>query len=86
MDLNNINFDEIKEKFLSLEKKTLIKYGSIIGSVIFVLIIYYAILNPIVKKKQYQVQDMNLKKQEIANFENDIISINKDLYCTIFLV
>ena len=79
MDLNNINFDEIKEKFLSLEKKTLIKYGSIIGSVIFVLIIYYAILNPIVKKKQYQVQDMNLKKQEIANFENDIISINKKI-------
>jgi Tfp pilus assembly protein PilO len=79
MDLNNINFDEIKEKFLSLEKKTLIKYGSIIGLVIFVLIIYYAILNPIVKKKQYQVQDMNLKKQEIANFENDIISINKKI-------
>jgi Tfp pilus assembly protein PilO len=47
--------------------------------VIFVLIIYYAILNPIVKKKQYQVQDMNLKKQEIANFENDIISINKKI-------
>ena len=79
MDLNNINFDEIKEKFLSLEKKTLIKYGSIIGLVIFFLIIYYAILNPIVKKKQYQVQDMNLKKQEIANFENDIISINKKI-------
>ncbi len=42
MDLNNINFDEIKEKFLSLEKKTLIKYGSIIGSIIFFLIIYYS--------------------------------------------
>ena len=62
MDLNNINFDEIKEKFLSLEKKTLIKYGSIIGLVIFVLIIYYAILNPIVKNKTIPSARYEFKK------------------------
>jgi large-conductance mechanosensitive channel len=50
MDLNNINFDDIKEKLLNIEKKTLIKYGSVVGAVILFLIIYYAILSPIVKK------------------------------------
>ena len=79
MDLNNINFDEIKEKILNLEKKTLIKYGSIVGSIIFFLIIYYTIVNPIVISKKAQVQEMNLKKQEIIKFENDLISISKKI-------
>ena len=48
MDLNNINLEDIKEKLLSIDKKTLIKYGSVVGAVILFLIIYYAILNPIV--------------------------------------
>ena len=64
MDLNNINFDDIKEKLLNIEKKTLIKYGSVVGAVILFLIIYYAILNPIVENKRTQLNEMNLKKQE----------------------
>jgi|TARA_B110000459_G_C16538182_1_gene460604 Tfp pilus assembly protein PilO len=79
MDLNNINFEDIKEKILNLEKKTLIKYGSIVGSIIFFLIIYYTIVNPIVISKKAQVQEMNLKKQEIIKFENDLISISKKI-------
>ena len=54
MDLNNINLEDIKEKLLSIDKKTLIKYGSVVGAVILFLIIYYAILNPIVINKRTQ--------------------------------
>ena len=79
MDLNNINLDDIKEKLLNIDKKTLIKYGSVIGAVILFLIIYYAILNPIVTNKRTQLDDMNLKNQEIIKFENDLISIKKKI-------
>ena len=79
MDLNNINLDDIKEKLLNIDKKTLIKYGSVVGAVILFLIIYYAILNPIVTNKRTQLDDMNLKKQEITKFENDLISIKKKI-------
>ena len=79
MDLNNINLDDIKEKLLNIDKKTLIKYGSVVGAVILFLIIYYAILNPIVANKRTQLDDMNLKKQEITKFENDLISIKKKI-------
>lgn len=79
MDLNNINFDDIKEKLLNIEKKTLIKYGSVVGAVILFLIIYYAILSPIVKNKRTQLNEMNLKKQEIVKFEKELISIKKKI-------
>ena len=79
MDLNNINFDDIKEKLLNIEKKTLIKYGSVVGAVILFLIIYYAILNPIVENKRTQLNEMNLKKQEIVKFEKELISIKKKI-------
>ena len=79
MDLNNINLDDIKEKLLNIDKKTLIKYGSVVGAVILFLIIYYAILNPIVTNKRTQLDDMNLKNQEIIKFEKDLISIKKKI-------
>ena len=79
MDLNNINLEDIKEKLLSIDKKTLIKYGSVVGAVILFLIIYYAILNPIVVNKRTQLDDMNLKNQEITKFENDLITIKKKI-------
>ena len=79
MDLNNINLDDIKEKLLNIDKKTLIKYGSVVGAVILFLIIYYAILKPIVTNKRTQLDDMNLKNQEITKFENDLISIKKKI-------
>tara|TARA_B100001059_G_C17764315_1_gene544682 strand:- start:298 stop:942 length:645 start_codon:yes stop_codon:yes gene_type:complete len=79
MDLNNINLEDIKEKLLSIDKKTLIKYGSVVGAVILFLIIYYAILNPIVINKRTQLADMNLKNKEINKFENDLISIKKKI-------
>ena len=79
MDINNIKLDDIKEKLLNIDKKTLIKYGSVVGAVILFLIIYYAILNPIVTNKRTQLDDMNLKNQEITKFENDLISIKKKI-------
>ena len=75
MDLNNINISDLKEKFLQFaDKKTLIKFGIGFGSVILFLIIYYAILNPIVKTKKVMLDDITLKKTEISTFNNDIIA------------
>ena len=41
---------------------------------IFFLIIYYAVLNPIVNKKKIQLDDMNKKKQETVEFVQQIKS------------
>ena len=40
MDLNNINFEDIKEKFLKLDRKTLIKFGIGFGSLIVFLSLF----------------------------------------------
>jgi Tfp pilus assembly protein PilO len=75
MDLNNINISDLKEKILQIaDKKTLIKFGIGFGSIILFLIIYYAILNPIVKTKKVMLDDMNLKQSEISTFNNEIIT------------
>ena len=53
MDLKNLKIEDIKDSLLKLvDKKTLIKIGISAGSIIVFLIIYYAILNPIVNKKK----------------------------------
>ena len=75
MDLNNINISDLKEKLLQFaDKKTLIKFGIGFGSIILFLIIYYAILNPIVKTKKAMLDDMTLKQTEISTFNNEIIA------------
>ena len=73
MDLNNLNIDDIKAKVLSMaDKKTLIKFGIGIGSIVFFLIIYYSILNPIVQTKKVKLNEMLNKKDEIVKFEKEI--------------
>ena len=79
IDFKNINLDQIKSKILAIDKKLLIKIGIGVGSVIFFLIIYYAILNPIVNKKKIQLDDMNAKQTEIVKFNKDIKSIKKKI-------
>ena len=52
MDLKNLKIEDLKPLIMQYaDKKTLIKIGISAGAVIFFLIIYYAILNPIVNKK-----------------------------------
>ena len=73
MDLKNLKIDDIKAKILSMaDKKTLIKFGIGIGSIVFFLIIYYSILNPIVQTKKVKLKEMMDKKIEIAEFEKKI--------------
>tara|TARA_B100001057_G_scaffold186151_1_gene186931 strand:+ start:1224 stop:1904 length:681 start_codon:yes stop_codon:yes gene_type:complete len=83
MDLNelkNLNMDDLKAKVLAFaDKKTLIKIGISLGSIIVFLIIYYAILNPIVEEKKAQITDMNAKQDEIVKFNNDIISVKRKI-------
>tara|TARA_S200000501_G_scaffold116335_4_gene109337 strand:+ start:2598 stop:3293 length:696 start_codon:yes stop_codon:yes gene_type:complete len=80
IDFKNLKVDDIKEKLLKLaDKKTLIKIGIGAGAVIFFLIIYYAVLNPIVNKKKIQIDDMNEKKQETAEFVQQIKSKQKKI-------
>ena len=71
IDLKNINLEDIKSQLSKIDKKTYIKFGIGFGSIIFFLIIYYAILNPIVNKKKIQLDDMEAKQQEIIRFDQE---------------
>ena len=94
IDLKNLKVEDIIEKILKLaDKKTLTKIGIAVGAVIFFLIIYYAVLNPIVNKKKIQLDDMNKKKQETVEFVQQIKSKQRkikklkpryDQYSTLF--
>ena len=80
IDLKNIKIEDIKAKVLQLaDKKTLIKIGISVGSIIVFLIIYYAILNPMVNKRKLKLDDMNKKKEEIAKYESNIKKTNKTI-------
>ena len=76
MDLNelkNLDFQTLKTKVLQIaDKKTLIKFGISFGAVVFFLIIYYAILNPIVNAKKLRLAEMNKKKEEATKFISEI--------------
>ena len=74
MDLKDIKIEDIKTKILSIDRKTIIKFGIGIASIIIFLIIYYLILNPIVIAKKSQLEDMTNKQLEIVQFEQEIIS------------
>ena len=74
MDLKNITMGDLKQKLASDEKKTLIKFGSGFGAIVLCLIIYYIILNPMVKERKAKYNDKILKQNEIAQFENEIIT------------
>ena len=74
MDLKNITMSDLKAKFSgATDKKTLIKFGIGFGAIIIFLIIYYAILNPMVKERKVKYEDKILKENEITQFENEII-------------
>ena len=73
MDLKNLKIEDLKPLLLQYgDKKTLIKIGISVGAIIFFLIIYYAVLNPIVNKKKLQLTEMNKLKEETTQFINDI--------------
>tara|TARA_B100000579_G_scaffold334448_1_gene285014 strand:+ start:945 stop:1643 length:699 start_codon:yes stop_codon:yes gene_type:complete len=79
IDLKNISLEDIQAKLKKVEKKTWIKVGVSFGAVIFFLIIFYGVLNPIVNKKKAQLNDMNSKKEETEKFINDIKIANKKI-------
>ena len=80
MDLKNLKLEDIKASLLKLaDKKTLIKIGISAGSIIVFLIIYYAILNPIVDKKKAQLTTMLEKQEETAKFISEIKSKKKKI-------
>ena len=73
MDLKNLKIEDLKALVLPYaDKKTLIKIGISVGAIIFFLIIYYAVLNPIVNKKKLQLAEMNKLQEETTQFTNDI--------------
>ena len=76
IDLKNLNIEDLKEQILKFaDKKTLIKIGIGFGGLIIFLIIYYAVINPIVEKKKVQIEDMNIKKPETQKNLSDIKSM-----------
>ena len=83
MDLNelkNLNMDDLKAKVLGFaDKKTLIKGGIAFGAIVFFLIIYYSILNPIVNNKKAKLADMTLKQEEVAAMTSEIAGYKKKI-------
>ena len=79
MDLNNIKIEDLKEKFAAIDRKTLIKFGIGFGAIIIFLIIYYAILNPMVKDRKAKFEDKLTKQQEIQQFEEGLINIKRKI-------
>tara|TARA_Y100000591_G_scaffold270631_1_gene245546 strand:- start:145 stop:783 length:639 start_codon:yes stop_codon:yes gene_type:complete len=79
MDLKNMTMDDLKQKLSGIDKKTLIKFGIGVGAVILFLIVYYVILSPMVKERRAIFDDKILKENEINKFENDIITLKKNI-------
>ena len=80
LDLKNLNVETLKAKILQFgDKKTLIKIAISVGAIVIFLIIYYAILNPLVNKKKLQLNEMNKKKEETVKFINEIKSNKKTI-------
>tara|TARA_B100001029_G_scaffold177644_1_gene182696 strand:+ start:99 stop:737 length:639 start_codon:yes stop_codon:yes gene_type:complete len=73
MDLKNINVSDLKGKLAAVDKKTFIKFGIGFGGIIIFLIIYYAVLNPMVNERKAKYADKVLKETEINQFSNEII-------------
>jgi len=80
MDLKNIKVEDLKELALKYsDKKTLIKIGISVGAVIIFLIIYYAILSPMVDKRKAKLSEMTTKQEETATLTKNIKSKNKKI-------
>ena len=79
MDLKNMTMDDLKQKLSGIDKKTLIKFGIGVGAVILFMIVYYVILNPMVKERKAKYEDKILKQNEISQFEDNIISLKKNI-------
>ena len=75
LDLKNLNIQDLKAKIIQFaDKKTLIKVGISAGAIILFLVIYYAILNPIVNKKKIQLDNLNKMKEETSKYVAEIKS------------
>ena len=79
MDLKNMTMDDLKQKLSGIDKKTLIKFGIGVGAIILFLIVYYVILNPMVKDRKAKYEEKMLKQNEISQFEDNIISLKKNI-------
>ena len=77
MDLKNMTMDDLKQKLNSIDKKTLIKFGSGFVAIILFLVIYYVVLNPMVKERKAKYEDKIIKQNEIEQFQNEIIVFKK---------
>ena len=79
MDLKNIKIEDLKDKLSTIDKKTLIKFGIGFGSIIVFLIIYYAILNPMVDERKAKFSDKLLKENEIKTFSDEILTLKTNI-------
>ena len=79
MDLKNIDIDDLKEKFLKIDRKILIKLGIGFGAFILLLILYFTIVKPIINKKERIYKAQTVKLNEISKFKKNIKSYKKEI-------
>ena len=74
--LKNIDVNDLVSKLKSSgflnDKKTLIKFGIVFGSILIFLIVYYFFVSPIVKEKKEKLAIMNDNKLKIEEFNANI--------------
>ena len=83
IDLKNLNMADLKEKLAGVDKKTYIKFGIGFFAIILFLIIYYAVLNPIVNDNTSNITADHPKfvYQLFIDFpeKGDFVNLNKKI-------
>ena len=77
--LKNLNVKDFLEKIKSgggadllKDKKTLIKFGSVAGAILFFLIVYYAFVSPIIGAQKERLDVMNENQNTVDEYLNNI--------------
>jgi len=84
MDLSSLKNLDVKDLVSQLKgmdllsnKKMLIKFGIVFVAILIFLIGYYAFISPIIKNQKEKIILMNENKNQIENFNNNIVTLSQ---------
>ena len=77
MDVNDLLAKLKGQSDIFKDKKLMIKIGVGLGAILIFLIIYYGFVNPVVKKQQIKIAEMENFQNKIVNFSNNMAQLNQ---------
>ena len=77
MDVNDLLAKLKGQSDIFKDKKLMIKIGVGLGAILIFLIIYYGFVNPVVKKQQIKIAEMEDFQNKIVNFSNNMAQLNQ---------